>query len=434
MKRTLLLLGLLLSFWVLPAQKTVSWEDIPNVQLQDSTQFVSDVAHIIEPEALQRINETILSMRQTHGVEGVVITLPSIGQSGSIEDLAREILRGWGVGSKIDNSGFVILVSLDSRQIRIETGYGLEGVLPDALCSQIIAHRMAPHFKRGDYSTGILSGVQAIQETITANYEGATRTDRAEDDQVADGVFNGLVVLLVLILCVVMLVSYKDEQTAPEQRIKRLNRQILGFLFIALILMIGGSFLLIAGAIVVLLALYAILRHRLSLEALLCRTCHQNQLQRLSDTAKLSLLTPAQQLEERLGSVHYLVKQCDHCGAVERYGEVAGNSRYKRCPHCGTYALQHTGTHRLRSADRRVAYIHRQEYHCLYCDQDHHTDETVYKENDAALGGAILGSIIGSSLGRGGRGGGFSGGFGGGFGGGGFGGGSGGGGGATGGW
>ena len=426
MKRTLLLLGLLLSFWALPAQKAVSWEDIPNVQLQDSTQFVSDVAHIIEPEARQRINEAILSMRQTHGVEGVVITLPSIGQSGSIEDLAREILRGWGVGSKIDNSGFVMLISLDSRQIRIETGYGLEGVLPDALCSQIIAHRMAPHFKRGDYSTGILAGIQAIQETITANYEGATRTDGAEEELEARSVFNGLIVLLVLILCVVMLVSYKDEQTAPEQRIKRLNRQILGFLFIALILMIGGSFLLIAGAIVVLLALYAILRHRLSQEALRCHTCHQDQLQRLSDTAKLSLLTPAQQLEERLGSVHYLVKQCDNCGAVERYGEVVGNSPYKRCPHCGTYAMQRIGTLRLRSTDRRIAYIHRQKFHCLYCDQDHHEDETVYKENDSALGGAILGGIIGSSLGRGG--------FGGGFGGGGFGGGSGGGGGATGGW
>ncbi|WP_297170971.1 TPM domain-containing protein, partial [uncultured Porphyromonas sp.] len=96
MKHTLLFLALLLlPYGTLSAQKTVSWEDIPNVQLQDSTQFVSDVAHIIEPEALQRINETILSMRQTHGVEGVVITLPSIGQSGSIEDLAREILRGW---------------------------------------------------------------------------------------------------------------------------------------------------------------------------------------------------------------------------------------------------------------------------------------------------------------------------------------------------
>ena len=427
MKHTLLLLGLLLSFWALPAQKVVSWEDIPNVQLQDSTQFVSDVAHIIEPEARQRINETLLSMRQTHGVEGVVITLPSIGQDRSIEDLAREILRGWGVGSKIDNSGFVMLISLDSRQIRIETGYGLEGVLPDALCSQIIAHRMAPHFKRGDYSTGILSGVQAIQETITANYEGATRTDGAEEDQVADGVFNGLVVLLVLILCVVMLASYRDKQTAPEQRIKRLNRQIVSFVFIALIAMIGGSFLFIASSIVVLFALYAILRYRLSQEALRCATCHQNKLQRLSDTAKLSLLTPAQQLEERLGSVQYLVKQCDNCGAVERYGEVVGGSPYKRCPHCGTYAMPRVGTQRLRSADRRIAYINRQEYHCLYCDQDHHTDETIYKDNNSTLGGAILGGIIGSSFGRGGFGGG-------GFGGGGFGGGSGGGGGATGGW
>ena len=431
MKRTLLLLGLLLSFWALPAQKVVSWEDIPNVQLQDSTQFVSDVAHIIESEAQQRINETILSMRQTHGVEGVVITLPSIGQDRSIEDLAREILRGWGVGSKIDNSGFVMLISLDSRQIRIETGYGLEGVLPDALCSQIIAHRMAPHFKRGDYSTGILSGVQAIQETISANYEGAPRTDGSEEEQDDKDLFNGLLGLIAFIFCLMMLAVYRDKQPAPEERIKRLNWLITGIVFVNLIFVVGGSLLFLAGTLVVVLTIYIILRYRLSQEALRCATCHQNKLQRLSDTAKLSLLTPAQQLEERLGSVHYLVKQCDNCGAVERYGEVVGGSPYKRCPHCGTYAMQRVGTQRLRSADRRIAYINRQEYHCLYCDQDHHTDETIYKDNNSALGGAILGGIIGSSFGRGGFGGGFGGG---GFGGGGFGGGSGGGGGATGGW
>ena len=431
MKRTLLFLGLLLSFWALPAQKALSWEDIPNVQLQDSTQFVSDVAHIIEPEALQRINETLQSLRQTHGVEGVVITLPTIGNGGSIEELALGILRGWGVGSKVDNSGFVMLISLDSRQIRIETGYGLEGVLPDALCSQIIAHRMAPHFKRGDYSTGILSGVQAIQETISANYEGATRTDGSEEEQDDKDLFNGLLGLIAFIFCLMMLAVYRDKQPAPEERIKRLNWLITGIVFVNLIFVVGGSLLFLAGTLVVVLTIYIILRYRLSQEALRCATCHQNKLQRLSDTAKLSLLTPAQQLEERLGSVQYLVKQCDNCGAVERYGEVVGGSPYKRCPHCGTYAMQRVGTQRLRSTDRRIAYINRQEYHCLYCDQDHHTDETIYKDNNSALGGAILGGIIGSSFGRGGFGGGFGGG---GFGGGGFGGGSGGGGGATGGW
>lgn len=431
MKRTLLFLGLLLSFWALPAQKALSWENIPNVQLQDSTQFVSDVAHIIEPEALQRINETLQSLRQTHGVEGVVITLPTIGNGGSIEELALKILRGWGVGSKVDNSGFVMLISLDSRQIRIETGYGLEGVLPDALCSQIIAHRMAPHFKRGDYSTGILSGVQAIQETISANYEGATRTDGSEEEQDDKDLFNGLLGLIAFIFCLMMLAVYRDKQPAPEERIKRLNWLITGIVFVNLIFVVGGSLLFLAGTLVVVLTIYIILRYRLSQEALRCATCHQNKLQRLSDTAKLSLLTPAQQLEERLGSVQYLVKQCDNCGAVERYGEVVGGSPYKRCPHCGTYAMQRVGTQRLRSTDRRIAYINRQEYHCLYCDQDHHTDETIYKDNNSALGGAILGGIIGSSFGRGGFGGGFGGG---GFGGGGFGGGSGGGGGATGGW
>ena len=90
MKHILLILGLfLLSYGGGLAQGHVSWEQIPNVQLQDSMQFVSDEAHIISPTALESINATLQHLRQTQGVEGVVVTLPSIGEDGSIEELAR---------------------------------------------------------------------------------------------------------------------------------------------------------------------------------------------------------------------------------------------------------------------------------------------------------------------------------------------------------
>ena len=142
-------------------------------------------------------------------------------------------------------------------------------------------------------------------------------------------------------------------------------------------------------------------------------------------------MTSPQQLEQRLGSVRYLVKQCSHCGNVQKYSDDVDGSQYKRCPHCGTRALQLVSTHKLRSREPGVAYIKRQEYHCLYCDQDHHKDTKVADSDDSGdVAAAILGTVIGSSLGRGFGGGGFGGGFGGG----GFGGGSGGGGGATGGW
>ena len=427
MKHILLILGLfLLSYGGGLAQGHVSWEQIPNVQLQDSMQFVSDEAHIISPTALESINATLQHLRQTQGVEGVVVTLPSIGEDGSIEELAREILRGWGVGSKIDNSGFIILISVKSRQIRIETGYGLEGVLPDALCSQIITHRMAPHFRQGDYGTGILAGVQAIQETVSANYEGATRTDGYEEQSDTTLILDGLLILLTLIIGVKMYTTYRHRESAPEYRVRRLTHQVLVFAGLTITFSLACTLLIAASTMVVTLALYFIYRYRLFKEAHCCTTCHQNRLHRLSPTAMLSLLTPAQQLEERLGSMRYMVKQCSNCGSTQKYFEEVNGSPYKCCPHCGTHAMQLVATRRLRSSDPRIAYIKCIEYHCLYCGQNHHDDEKVYKHDDLDnAGAAILGTIIGSSLGRG---------FGRGFGRGSFGGGSGGGGGATGSW
>lgn len=430
MKHTLLYLTLLLlPYSLLPAQERISWEQIPNVQLQDSTRFVSDVAVIIDEDTERHINDILQSLRQTQGVEGVVVTLPSLGKGGDIERLALEILRGWGVGSKIDNSGFVLLVSLDSRQIRIETGYGLEGTLPDATCSQIIAHRIVPHFKRGEYSVGILSGVQAIQETLISGYEGATRTDREVDATDASRLLSGILIVLSLIIWSVMHAAYKRRQVPPMRRLRNINVQLAIFIVLAVLMSLGGTLLVVVGpAIIVIVAIYAIYRVRLVREDRRCDSCHQNALRELSPTQMLSLLTPSEQLEQRLHSMRYLVKQCDHCGATQKYSEVAASSSYKKCPHCGTRALKKVASRRLSSLDPRVDYIRRIEYHCLYCDQDHHDDRKVFVEDDDSsdLGAAILGGIIGSSLGR--RG------FGGGFGGGGFGGGSGGGGGATGSW
>ena len=87
-----------------------------------------------------------------------------------IEDYALEVLRQWGIGSKEQNNGALIVVAVKDRRSRIEVGYGLEGSLPDGLTGRIQDQYMIPYFKDGNYSKGILQGYKAAAAKIAQGY------------------------------------------------------------------------------------------------------------------------------------------------------------------------------------------------------------------------------------------------------------------------
>ena len=76
------------------------------------------------------------------------------------------LFRSWGVGSSASNNGLGILLAKDRREIRFVTGQGLEGILPDALCKRIQMQRMLPFFREGDYSAGMVAGVEAAAAVL----------------------------------------------------------------------------------------------------------------------------------------------------------------------------------------------------------------------------------------------------------------------------
>jgi uncharacterized protein len=131
--------------------------------------YVSDYTGILNPETTQAIESLC---RQLQDKTTAQIALVVIGTTSpiAIEQYAVELFEKWGIGQKEKDNGLLILVALNDRAIRIETGYGLEGAIPDAIASSIINQIILPEFRQGKYQEGLLSGVLYSAELIAKEY------------------------------------------------------------------------------------------------------------------------------------------------------------------------------------------------------------------------------------------------------------------------
>ena len=136
---------------------------------------VTDNAYLLSPETHSLLTDSLKAheMRTTNQV--VVLTIPSIGGE-SIEEYANRVFNEWKLGQQVKDNGVLIIVVPEERRMRIEVGYGLEGVLTDLTASRIIQFVMTPKFKDGDYDGGIIDGALAVIDILEGGYldEGLT--------------------------------------------------------------------------------------------------------------------------------------------------------------------------------------------------------------------------------------------------------------------
>jgi len=138
---------------------------------------VTDNANILSPEAHRLLSDSLKAHEERTTNQVVVLTLRTLGGE-NIEDFANRVFNEWKLGQKERDNGVLIVVVPDDRRMRIEVGYGLEGVLPDLMASRIIQNIMTPRFRNGDYDGGITEGTLAVLKTIEGEYvaeaDGAT--------------------------------------------------------------------------------------------------------------------------------------------------------------------------------------------------------------------------------------------------------------------
>lgn len=122
---------------------------------------INDEAHIFSQNERDELLNLVQNFEQNSTTQIAIVTLNSLGNK-SIEELSLEIARGYKLGQKKDNNGVLLVVAPNEKKVRIEVGYGLEGVLTDAISSEIINSVMIPEFKNGKMSEGVKDGVLAI--------------------------------------------------------------------------------------------------------------------------------------------------------------------------------------------------------------------------------------------------------------------------------
>jgi uncharacterized protein len=126
---------------------------------------VNDFANVISQAHEQKIDEIARELLQKTGTALVIVTMPDIGGA-EYNDYANRLYSAWGIGKKGEDKGVLIFVTLKERKMRIETGYGVEGILPDGLAGEIRDRYMVPLLKQNKFGEGLLNGTLAVSQII----------------------------------------------------------------------------------------------------------------------------------------------------------------------------------------------------------------------------------------------------------------------------
>jgi uncharacterized protein len=130
--------------------------------------FVNDHASLMNDEDRAKLEAFLVQVKEKTGAEFAVLAVPSCAPLDP-SDYKVKVFERWGLGKKSENNGLLLLIVLDVHRAVFETGYGLEGVLPDGLEARIVREEMVPRFRANDFPGGITAGVLRAAQRIAAD-------------------------------------------------------------------------------------------------------------------------------------------------------------------------------------------------------------------------------------------------------------------------
>jgi uncharacterized protein len=133
---------------------------------------IMDLAGLYSMSAASEMDRRLQTLEDETGAQVAVLTIPSL-EGHSLEDFSMSVVESWELGGRERDNGLLILIARDDRKIRIEVGYGLEGVIPDILAGRIIDNAMKPAFRQGDFSGGTAKAVDLVDGLIRSDPEAA---------------------------------------------------------------------------------------------------------------------------------------------------------------------------------------------------------------------------------------------------------------------
>ena len=387
---------------------------VPDVHRANREDFVANPDGILSAATVAALNRQLAAMRTELTVEPMIVAVDRITDPDNPDQFATDLFGLWGLGKSDLDNGLLILIVYDEHSIVIRPGYGLEGVLPDITCGRIIREIFTPLASSGDIDGAILAATETVgrilsDPTTAEEYRSAQKdADRAGNASDDDPftiylLFSCILTGLMLIAFLVKIHSVRGKDDYDKYLALQSWKSVY------LILTAAGMFIPLIASVPLILCL-----NNWRNKPRICPNCSA-RMGKVDEVHDNDYLTPAQDLEERIGSVDYDVWLCPECGETDILAYVLPSSTYTECEKCHARTARPTGYRVVQRPTQSRKGLAVKTYDCLNC--HHHREEKIELPPDqtAAIASAAAAASI---LGRGGSSGGFGGPIGGGFGGG----------------
>lgn len=409
---TLLLAVLTMGMALADAVKIYTPADVPNVQKEDITQFVSDPAHFMSDDARSKANARLCELRDSTTAEVAVVILPSIGDA-DIFNFSQQLATKWGIGKADKDNGMLVLFDMDGHQVRVHPGPGTGGDIHRRACRRLINEVIVPPLKTGDINDAVLDLSDKLYQVMT-DPEAAAEIRSPKGNEGPRSPINLWYIMLVPIIATGAVYTALCKRLwhlrgkSDYEKARELHDGTSTVMDVVLCVLTLGL-----GIPAVLIRMWAARHYRDKSRK--CDVCG-TRMEKLPEDEDNKYLSEAQDMEEKLRSVDYDVWLCPKCGATEVFPFPELNTGYSDCPYCHTKAMHllYNTVQRPATATRKGVGV--KVYECRHC------GKRLSRPYELPIAAGAAPIIIGGIGGRGG-GGGFNGPTGGGFGGGSFGGG-----------
>ena len=165
------------------------------------SRLVNDYTNTLSVDEINRLEQKLVAFDDSTSTQIAVVLVKSL-EGYDVADYAVRLAEKWGIGGAKNNNGVLLLASLGDRKVTIQTGYGLEGALPDAIGRRIIENEIKPGFKTGNYFEGLDAGTSAIISYTKGEYKDARAKKKGKSGN------SGIIVFLI-VMAVIFIISKK---------------------------------------------------------------------------------------------------------------------------------------------------------------------------------------------------------------------------------
>ncbi len=184
--------------------------------------LVNDFANILSSGEREYLEQKLKNYNDTTSTQITVVTMQSIGEY-DVNQYAAELGERWGVGGKANDNGIVLLVAMNERKVSIQTGYGMEHIIPDAIAKRITERTLAPNFKQGAYYKGINEATNLIISLASGEYQADPNQGEGEGEGGPSIFF-----IIIIVMLIVFIISRRGGGGGRGRGIRTLGGPMLG--------------------------------------------------------------------------------------------------------------------------------------------------------------------------------------------------------------